>query len=161
MKISVTYIALITSKEDNETMKDEKHFLGKIHQNAVITTKDRKVVLLVRDVGDPTMWQLPGGRLNEGEEPVDGFRRELREELGIEVEVGSIFHTQQIWHIREQRNNFLIVYEVFVESKDVKFILEPTEIAEVQWVTRETYKSVEMFDDTRTSLDVYFLLPLQ
>lgn len=141
-------------------MKEEKHFKGKIHQNAVITTTERQKVLLVRDIGDPTTWELPGGRLNEGEEPIDGFRRELREELGIEVEVGPIFHTQQLWHERDKQNNFLIVREVFVESENIKFTLEPQEVAEVQWVTEDTYKNIEMFDDTRASLEVYFGLEL-
>jgi 8-oxo-dGTP diphosphatase len=32
-------------------------------------------------------WSLPGGLLNKGERPLDGLRREVREEVGIDVEV--------------------------------------------------------------------------
>lgn len=32
------------------------------------------------------MWDLPGGFLEEGEEPLDGLRREFREETGIDIE---------------------------------------------------------------------------
>jgi ADP-ribose pyrophosphatase YjhB (NUDIX family) len=41
-------------------------------------------VLLVQD-GSDTKWDLPGGFLNDGEDPVLGLRRECSEELGIDV----------------------------------------------------------------------------
>jgi ADP-ribose pyrophosphatase YjhB (NUDIX family) len=49
--------------------------------------RDRKVLLARRDI-EPHKgsWDVPGGFLEEGEEPLDGLRREFREETGIEVE---------------------------------------------------------------------------
>jgi ADP-ribose pyrophosphatase YjhB (NUDIX family) len=45
-------------------------------------------VLLVRRAAEPYhgFWDIPGGFLEEGEDPVDGLRRELREETGLEIE---------------------------------------------------------------------------
>ena len=45
-------------------------------------------VLLARRAFEPFKgyWDLPGGFLEEGEHPLDGLRRELREETGLEVE---------------------------------------------------------------------------
>jgi NAD+ diphosphatase len=45
-------------------------------------------VLLVRRAHEPFKgrWDIPGGFLEEGEHPLDGIRRELREETGLEVE---------------------------------------------------------------------------
>ena len=45
-------------------------------------------VLLGRRVFDPGvgLWDVPGGFLEEAEPPLDGLRRELREETGLEVE---------------------------------------------------------------------------
>ena len=45
-------------------------------------------VLLGRRAIEPSLgrWDLPGGFLEEGEEPLDGLRREFLEETGLEVE---------------------------------------------------------------------------
>jgi ADP-ribose pyrophosphatase YjhB (NUDIX family) len=42
-------------------------------------------ILLVRHTYGPRRWELPGGGLRRGEAPPDGVRREIREELGLEL----------------------------------------------------------------------------
>jgi 8-oxo-dGTP diphosphatase len=47
-------------------------------------------VLLTRRAHPPFegFWDIPGGFLEEGEDPLDGLRRELKEETGLEVDPG-------------------------------------------------------------------------
>ncbi len=52
---------------------------------------DNGRLLLVRRAHEPFRgyWDIPGGFLEEGEPPLDGLRRELLEETGLEVEPGD------------------------------------------------------------------------
>lgn len=51
----------------------------------VIITNLTGDVLLLRHSYGPAVWALPGGGLSRGEDPLDGARREMREELGVEL----------------------------------------------------------------------------
>ena len=52
---------------------------------ALVADGDR--ILFVRE--DDT-WLLPGGRLEAGETPAEGARREVREETGVDVEIAGL-----------------------------------------------------------------------
>lgn len=49
-------------------------------------------VLLTRRAGEPGegLWDLPGGFVDEGEDALATLHRELREELGVEIEPGRL-----------------------------------------------------------------------
>ena len=54
-----------------------------------LAVDDAGRVLLGRRQADPGrgLWDIPGGFLDEGEDPVDGLRREFSEETGLDVEI--------------------------------------------------------------------------
>ncbi len=96
-------------------------------------------VLLVKRAYPPRQgeWSLPGGQLELGESLVEGVRREVREETGLEVEVGAVVEVFDRVHKDESgrvRYHFVIV----------DFLCRPAggtlgaggDAADVRWVPR-------------------------
>jgi len=56
---------------------------------AAVIWNGRGDVLLIRRAKEPRkgQWSLPGGKLEFGETLIEGVRREVREETGLEVEI--------------------------------------------------------------------------
>lgn len=62
---------------------------------AIIVNENK--LLLVKRIWHPFrgFWQLPGGFINYGETPVEALKRELKEELDVEVEVMKLYHIDE------------------------------------------------------------------
>jgi mutator protein MutT len=64
---------------------------------AVVRDQNHRV-LLVRRGRAPSegLWSLPGGRVEPGESPAQAARREVREETGLDVEVGALLASVEL-----------------------------------------------------------------
>lgn len=71
---------------------------------AALIRKNDKVLLTQRWPGRNLglTWEFPGGKVEEGETDVEALQRELKEELGVEAEIGSCcFETRHGYGARE------------------------------------------------------------
>lgn len=69
----------------NQFPPEDLFFLG---QKAIIRNKDGNILLLKRSpkkqhTSQTNRWELPGGRIQKGEDLEQAFRREIEEETGI------------------------------------------------------------------------------
>jgi 8-oxo-dGTP diphosphatase len=93
---------------------------------------ERGRVLLTQrraDQAHPLEWELPGGKIEPGEAPADALRRELREEIGADVEVGPIWEV--LFHAYPTFDVLLLVYPCRLAAGASA---RAVEVADLVWV---------------------------
>ena len=72
-------------------------------------------------------WELPGGKLDKGEQPIETVKRELNEELGFTISVVGIVHAY-VYTVKhsggEGEGVLVITYLCKIEEKTQKFETE-------------------------------------
>lgn len=95
----------------------------------VLVTDAAGRVLLVRHTyGDRRRWELPGGWLRDGEHPLAGARREVREELGLDLPLRPLVAVEGDW---DHKHEALAAFRA--EWPGGRAHYDPVEIAEVAW----------------------------
>jgi 8-oxo-dGTP pyrophosphatase MutT (NUDIX family) len=100
----------------------------------IVRDADRRVLFVRHTYGrNRDAWELPGGSLRRGEQPEPAVRREMREELGIELldllEVGRVevagLHKSTLLHCFE------------AGTGGARLRIAEAEIAEARWASPE------------------------
>jgi 8-oxo-dGTP pyrophosphatase MutT (NUDIX family) len=100
-------------------------------------------VLVVKGWLGSGHWHTPGGGIHKGEAPVDGARRELKEEIGLTVKPEQLQH---LFHKRiTTRRRFSYDCYAFVLVLPVKpeLKLQPNEIIDSAWLPLEAIRRQE------------------
>ena len=106
---------------------------------AAIIKKGNKVLATKRGYGDLIdKWEFPGGKIESGETPEEALKREIKEEMEVEINVGDLLTTVDYDYPSFHLNMKCFVCELIsehvhlVEHKDAKWITA-AEIHDLDW----------------------------
>jgi len=109
---------------------------------ASIIQQDNKVLIAQRAKKDALYekWEFPGGKMEHGETDHQCLKRELKEEFGIEAEVGEYFCTSLFEH--KGIAMAMVVYFVPRYAGEIKLF----DHKQIKWVTVDELEQFEFPD---------------
>lgn len=105
----------------------------KVHGVKCLIVRGDELMLVWHTYGRPRKWELPGGGIKRGESPTDAARREVREELGVDLSdwryLGDVLG--RVHHKRDTMSCFV------TEVDGLEVTPNGAEIAEARWCHRD------------------------
>ncbi len=121
-----------------------------IRVTAAVIEKDGRILIARRKKGwrHAGKWEFPGGKIEPREEPEECLRRELREELGIDAEIGEFIcsSTYQYSHATVQ----LLVYRAFHVAGEYTLY----DHQEMRWVSPEELPQFEFPEADKPVIEI-------
>ena len=128
---------------------------------AIIGGPDGRILVCSRPAGKHMAgkWEFPGGKIEPGETPEACIRREIREELGMEISVGPVLtvmeHDYGVKYVRV--TFFLAVSDDIPAAKDHQGFrwVKPEEIDSVDFLDADRPVSAEIQKKSKKISDIY------
>ena len=117
-------------------------------------------VLLIKRKFEPNKgkWSLPGGLMETGEKLIEAGRREVREELGVELDIEGLFHvSEELIRDEAGKTRFHFVLIDFLASlaeRDAKVTLND-ESESFAWFAPEAVAGLDTTENTRGIVQKY------
>ena len=84
------------------------------------------------------LWEFPGGKVKEAEDPRKALQRELKEELDVDVEVEKIL--EAVFHTYPEYPILLLTYHCRIK----KGVPKPIGCHDLRWVSLEELNELAM-----------------
>jgi 8-oxo-dGTP diphosphatase len=119
---------------------------------AAILQRSERVLVGLRPEGHSLsgVWEFPGGKIELGESPEVALKRELKEELGIEADVGELILAST--HSYGTTGILLLFFRVRYWKGELK----PVHHTELKWAQPAELANLPMPDANRKVLDRLF-----
>ena len=136
------------SKTGQTILKSEAHKNGIFHDtiHLFIINKDKNKVLLQKRCEDkklfPNLWDASvGGHVSSGEKPIESLKREMQEELGLNIEEYEVIYINRLKESLEDNNikcnEYVSLYIIYYDIDLNNLKLQKEEVSKVEWFNKE------------------------
>jgi 8-oxo-dGTP diphosphatase len=121
--------------------------------SAIIKNKSGEVLLLKRGETKTfqSHWQLPEGKLEEKESPQEALKREVKEELGLDVNSAKLSGVNQSM-LEAKGITYLVIRIIFLVKIQNKKIILSGEHSDYAWVKLSKIPKIKFLPGTLESI---------
>lgn len=90
----------------------------------------------------PGVYEIPGGHIDYGENIVEGLKREIAEELEIDITIGDPFYVFDYTNEVKGSHSIEVIYFATLVSKPEDIVLHPEDHSEGIWISADEIERV-------------------
>ena len=116
-------------------MKPGIDYIG-VSAGAIILNDNDEILLSKRSKNtrnEQGKWETPGGKVEFGETREQAVKRELKEELGVDVNIIDILHTSDEIIIKDKQHWVPTTYIVKIKKGKIPKVMEPEMCDGIGW----------------------------
>lgn len=108
-----------------------------------IIIKNKKVLLVYEK--NRNFWGFPKGHMEDGETEIETALREVKEEVGLDVEIDKDRRYTLNYIIRDEIDKTTVLY--IAKAKNEEIIMQENEIENIRWCSFEEALNTLTFDN--------------
>ena len=125
-----------------------------------IIVNDGKILLLRESAKHDTntkagKYQFPGGRIDPGEPFAEGLRREVKEETGMEVEIGEPFYIGEWFPVIKGVPHHIVAVFLVCKPSTTEVVISEEHDA-YEWVGPEIAQKIDIMMPDKEVVERYF-----
>ncbi|WP_199621303.1 NUDIX hydrolase [Paenibacillus alkalitolerans] len=125
-------------------------FYVPVSAKGIIINKEGKVLLLKNE---RNQWELPGGRIERGEQPEIAVVRELQEEVGFHVKVSKLINT---WLFEVIPGRFVLIITYLCIYDEKQEIQLSDEHITYGWFEKQQLDSIPISEGYKKSIRMIY-----
>lgn len=125
---------------------------------AAVICRNGKILITQRPEGKAHagFWEFPGGKLEDGEDPIASLHREIEEEIGVRIRIGEIIEV--VHHVYHNGTFLILAYLCELIEGEIRHL----EVADHCWIDPEQASQYNLLPADQPIIDavVRRVLPL-